>query len=64
MVAANAAVEAMLEERWDEDVITRWRGDTGGMRPRLNGHLLLYTYANKVKMLYILRGYLKQRTFL
>ena len=32
MVAANAAVQAILEERRDEDEITRCRGDTRGMR--------------------------------
>ena len=44
MVAANAAVQAILKERRDEDEITRCRGDTRGMRPRLDGHSPLYTY--------------------
>ena len=33
-VAANAAVQAILEERRDAGEITRCRGDTRGMRPR------------------------------
>ena len=64
MVAANAAVQAMLEEIRDEDEITRCRGDTRGMRHRQDGYSPLYTYVNKVKILYILRRYPKQRTFL
>ena len=64
MVAANAAVQAILEERRDEDKITRCRGDTRGMRHRQDGHSPLYTYADKVKTLYILRRYPKQRTVL
>ena len=49
MMVGNAAVEAILEGRRDEDVINRCRGDTRGMRPRENGHSPVYTYANKVK---------------
>ena len=45
MVAANAAVQAILEERRDEDEMTRCRG----MQPRQDGHSPLYTYADKVK---------------
>ena len=48
MVAANAAVQAILKERRDEDEITRYRGDTRGMRPRLDGQSPLYTYTDKV----------------
>ena len=49
MVAANAAVQALLEERREEDEITRCRGDTRGIRPRQDRHSPLYTYADKVK---------------
>ena len=45
------AVQAILEERRDEDEITRCRGDTTGMRHKLDGHSPLYTYADKVKNL-------------
>ena len=43
MMAANAAVEAILEGRGDEDVMARHRGDTRGMRPRQNGQSPVYT---------------------
>ena len=49
MVAANAAVQAMLKERRDEDEITRCRGDTRDMRPRLDEHSPWYTYTDKIK---------------
>ena len=48
-VAANAVVQAILKERRDEDEIIKCRGDTRGIRPRLDGHSPLYTYTNKVK---------------
>ena len=48
-VAGNAAVQTILEERRDEDEITRCRGDTRGMRPRQDGHSTFYTYTDKVK---------------
>ena len=48
-VAANAAVQAILKERRDEDEITKCRADTRGMRPRLDGHSPLYTYTDEVK---------------
>ena len=34
MMTVNAAVETILEGRRDEDIITRFRGDTRGMRSR------------------------------
>ena len=49
MVAANTVVQAILKERRDEGEITRCRGDTRGMRPRLDGHSPLHTYTDKVK---------------
>ena len=63
MMAANAAVEAILEGRRDEDVMARCRSDTRGIRPRQNGHSPMYTYANKVKFS-IYRRYTKHRTSL
>ena len=48
-VASNAAVQAIVKERRDEDKVTRCRGDTRGMRARLDGHSPLYTYTDKVK---------------
>ena len=49
MVAANAAVQATVKERRDEDEITRCRGDTRGLRSSLDGHSPLFTYTDKVK---------------
>ena len=48
-VAANAAVQVIVQERRDEDEITRCRGDTRGTRSRLDGHSPLYTCTDKVK---------------
>ena len=48
MVAANAAVQKIVKERRDEDEITRCRGNTRGMRSRLDGHSPVYTYTDKV----------------
>ena len=48
MMAANTAVETILEGRRDDDLFTKCRGDTRGMRPRHNGHSPLYTYADNV----------------
>ena len=49
MMATNVAVEAILEGRRHEDIITRCRGHTRGKTPRQNGWSPVYTYANKVK---------------
>ena len=62
-VVANAAVQATVKERRDEDEITRCRGDTTGMKSRLDGHSPLYIYTDKVKNVPILGRYPKQRTF-
>ena len=48
-VTAQAAVQAILKERRNEDEITRCRGDTTGVRPRLDRHSPLYTFTDKVK---------------
>ena len=63
MVAANATVQASVKERRDEDEITRCRGDTTGMRSRLDGHSPLYTYTDKVKMFSIFRRYQSKEHF-
>ena len=51
-VAAKVAVQAILKERRDEDEITRCRGYTTGVRPRLDRHSPLYTFTDKVKNIY------------
>ena len=51
-VAAKAVVQAILKERRDEDEITRCRGDTTGVRPRLDRPSPLYTSTDKVKNIY------------
>ena len=48
MLAANAAVEAILEWRRHQNIFTRCRGNIKDMRHRNNGHSLVYTYADKV----------------
>ena len=62
--AAKAVVQAILKERRDEDEITRYRGDTTGVRPRLDRHSPLYTFIDKVKTFIILIRYPDQRRFL
>ena len=59
MVAANAAVQAIVKERRDEDEVTRCSGNTRGMRSRLDGHSPLYPYTDKIKMFSIIRRYPK-----
>ena len=63
-VAAQAVVQAVLKERRDEDEITRCRGDTTGMTPRLDRHSPLYTFTGKVKTFIIVIRYPEQRRFL
>ena len=48
MLAANAAVEVILERRRHQNIFTRSRGDIKGMRHRHNGHSPECTYADQV----------------
>ena len=48
-VAAKAVVQAILKERRDGHDITRCRGGTTGIRPRLGRPSPLYTFTDKVK---------------
>ena len=52
MVATKAAVQAILAERGDGDELTRNRGDTTGVRPRLGRPSPVYTFTDKVKNIY------------
>ena len=52
VVAAKGVVQAILKERRDGDEITRCRGDTTDLKPRIAGSSPWYTFTDKVKNIY------------